>query len=190
MPDRPTDVVKVEEDSPRETSAEALIEQSDLTSADVERAEEVAGEQQKGRPHVTLGQYQKLIVTVTRRFVAMMICRQGGKTFASCLRVARKVLERPLPYYILSRSERQSGNAIAQTAVHLRAIEKALRARSKSLAGAPAKYATQRLRYHRADGTAVEYNRLTIALPNGSRVVGLPASPDTVVGISGCVYGD
>ncbi len=180
---------EIEEDVLKETSADELIAKSDLTYADVEHAEELAKETRKGRPLVTLTEYQKLIVTAVRKFIAIMICRQGGKTFASALRVARKVLETRMPYYILSRSERQSANAIAQTATHLRAIEKALAVRGKKISAA-AKYYSQRVKFRHHDDTELEYTRLTIQLPNGSKVVGLPASADTVMGITGSVYGD
>jgi len=183
------EVTRIEEDALQATSADELIAHSDLTPDDVARADEVAKESVKGRPLVALTKYQKLIVTVARRFVAFMICRQGGKTFGSTLRVGKKVHASVQNYNILSRSERQSGNAIAQTAAHLRAVEKALKAKGKRLGKQPG-YSSQRLRYHRADGSALEYTRLTITLPNGSRVIGLPASPDTVVGISGSVYAD
>lgn len=203
----PAEIVRLDEDTPRPTTADDLIAQSDLTAADVDAADALAREAARRgartsaeaarlaaalAPAVTLYDYQKDIVTNARRFIAMMICRQGGKTFASTLRVARKLLAGPLPYYILSRSERQSANAIAQLATHLRALERALAARGKRLAGAGAapKWTQQRLRFTRADGSGAEYTRLAVALPNGSRGVGLPASPDTVVGISGCVYGD
>lgn len=190
MPDpAEQDIVRVDEDAPRETSAEELIERSDLGPDDEARAEEVAAEQQKGRTAVTLTEYQRLIVTCARRFLAFMVCRQGGKTFAATLRISRKVLEHVLRYHIFSRSERQSGNAVAQTAMHLKAIEKALRAKGKRI-GSANRYTTQNLRVTRADGSELEYRRLTINLPNGSRVIGLPASPDTTVGISGAMYCD
>jgi len=186
---QPDDVVKIDEDTPVDLSPDELVDRSDLSSDDIARAEELAREHRKGRPAVTLTDYQKLIVTVARRFLAFMICRQGGKTFAATLRISRKVLAAPLNYHIFSRSERQSGNAVAQTIVHLRAMERALRARGKRVAGAPA-CSSQNLRYTRADGSAFDYRRLRIKLPNGSNVIGLPASPDTTVGISGAMYCD
>jgi len=190
MPEEdPSSIVKVEEDEPRELSVDEVIERSDLSQDDVDRAGEVAKESLKNRPHVTLTEYQKLIVTIKRRFLAFMICRQGGKTFAATLRIVRKVLESVLQYYIFSRSERQSGNAVAQAAAHLRAIEKALGAKGKRIGSKPA-YASQKLRYIHADGSELEYHRLTIRLPSGARIIGLPASPDTTVGISGAMYCD
>lgn len=189
MPDDARQITAVEEDVLKQTSAEELIARSDLTHDDVERADEIAKQRLKGRALVALTEYQKLIVTAVRKFIAVMICRQGGKTFASTLRIARKVLETRMPYYILSRSERQSGNAIAQLVVHLRAIEKALRAKGKKI-GASLACASQRLRYTHADGSELQYTRLTVGVPNGSKVVGLPSTPDTVVGVTGSVYGD
>jgi phage FluMu gp28-like protein len=185
----PTDVVKIEEDVTHDVAPEALIEQSDLTSDDVAAADELAKGAARGRPAVMLTDYQKRIVTAARKFLSFMICRQGGKTFAATLRIARKLLAESLPYYILSRSERQSGNAIAQLVVHLRAMERALKARGKRV---PAKLAcsTQKLRYVRADDSALEYRRLTVRLPNGAKAVGLPCSPDTCVGIAGSMYCD
>jgi phage FluMu gp28-like protein len=189
MTEAPNAITKVEEDSPRATSADELIAQSDLTADDVAAAEEVAKQTAKGKPIVALTEYQKLIVACARRFIAFMISRQGGKTFGSTLRIARILLKTPLNYYVLSRSERQSGNAMAQLAAHLRAAEKALRAKGKRIGAAPA-YQSQKLLYRHADGSALQYTRLSIALPNGAKAIGLPASPDTIVGISGSVYCD
>jgi len=184
MSDTPT-VTRIEEDDVVQTSADELLDNSDLTSDDVALAEETAAQDLKGRPAVTLTGYQKLIVTAQRKFISMCITRQGGKTFGCTLRTARVTSRIPNHrYHILSRSERQSGNAIAQTAVHLQAVDKALSASGKRIGGR-ATYTRQKLRYHRDDGSALEYRRLSINLPNGSKVIGLPSTPDTCVGISG-----
>lgn len=186
--ERANDLVKVEEDAIRTTSADELIANSELTADDIAATEELAKASKKHGGIVTLAEYQQLIVETAARFLAFMVCRQGGKTFASTLRIVRKVLTTVLNYYILSRSERQSANAIAQAAAHARALEKMAKARGKQLAAKA--YTAQKLRVHRRDGSALEYNRLTIGMPNGARIIGLPASPDTVVGISGAVYCD
>lgn len=181
------DVRKVELDIEQATSADELIAQSDLTPEDIDRAEEAAKLDAKGKAMLVLAEYQRLIVECTRRYIAMMVCRQGGKTFASTLRIARKLSLRALKYYILSRSERQSANAISQLAAHLRAVEKVAKAQGKLMRPS---YARQGMRVTRNDGSAYEYSRLSVRFPNGSSCIGLPASPDTVVGISGSVYAD
>ena len=185
----PETVVKVEEDTARATSAEELIERSDLTADHVAAAEEIALRPAKGKALVTLFPSQKELVTARRKFIALMACRQYGKTFISTLRVTKREHEDPHPYYELSRSERQSQNAIAQTAVHCRAVEKAAAALGKRI-GKRAAYSTQRLRAIRADGSEGQYTRLKIELPNGGKIIGLPSSPDTVVGIYGSIYFD
>lgn len=185
----PNEVVKVEEDVENSVSPDALVEQSDLTADDVAAAEECATQAQKGRPAVTLTGYQKLIVTCQRKLQAYMLSRQAGKTFAATLHINGNCADEPQPFYIFSRSERQSGNAVAQTVVHARALEKALQARGKRLAG-KLRACSQKFRVVRADDSSLEYRRLSLLYPNGSRVIGLPASPDTCVGISGSAYLD
>jgi len=187
--ENPDDVVHTEEDSPRNISIEDLVDNSDLSQDDLDRSDEEAKEALKGRSAVTLTNYQKLIVQAKARFLSFMVCRQGGKTFAATLRVAQKVMSDVQNYYEFSRSERQSGNAVAQTAVHLKAMEKALKNKGKRLS-INTKYSSQDLRVTRADGSTFEYRRLTVGLPNGSKVIGLPASPDTTVGITGSMYCD
>ncbi len=185
MTEAASDVIRVEEDTLRTTSADELIAGSDLTADDVATAEELAAQAGKGRPTVLLTPYQKEIVECQARFICAMICRQGGKTFAAMLRMATKILTHPLSYYVLSRSERQSTNAIAQCAAHLRGVEKILQAKRSGVK--TSQYSQQRMRYHRRDGSAFEYRRLQVQTPTGGKGIGLPASPDTVVGISGCV---
>lgn len=187
--DDPAGIAAVDEDAVKATSVDELVAGSDLTADNVAAAEEIALERAKGRPLVQLFASQKELITVDRKFIAFMACRQYGKTFSGTLRVSKRVLEVPHAYYELSRTERQSQNAIAQTALHIRAVEKAVLARGKRL-GKQAVYATQKLRMVHNDGTEAQYTRLKIELPNGSRVVGLPSSPDTVVGISGSIYFD
>lgn len=181
------EIRRIEEDPPESIEPEALVAASDLTADDVELANETARQAARGRPVVTLTEYQKRIVTDPARFFAAMICRQGGKTFAAMLRVVRKVVATPLTYYTFSRSQRQSANAVAQGIVHLKAQSRALAARGKTLAPV---CSSQRFLVERADGREFIYRRLSAALPNGSRIVGLPASPDTTVGISGAMYCD
>ena len=185
----PETVVKVEEDTLQTTSAEELIAKSDLTADHVAAAEEIALRPAKGKAIVQLFPSQIELVTSVKKFIAFMACRQYGKTFCSTLRVAKRVIEAAHAYYELSRSERQSQNAIAQTAVHCRAVEKAAAALGKRI-GKRAAYSTQRFRAIRADGSEGQYTRLKIELPNGGRIIGLPSSPDTVVGISGSIYFD
>lgn len=187
-PESPDDVVSFEEDEQKHLTSDDLLNESDLTQEDVDLADELAKEEKKTGTPITLTKYQKAILNCKARFLAYMICRQGGKTFAAALRIAKKVLQHVQNYYIFSRSERQSANAIAQTMVHLKAIEKVLHSKGKKLPSS--KYTSQKLKIGRADGTELQYRRLTIHLPNGSRVVGLPASPDTCVGITGSMYCD
>jgi hypothetical protein len=183
-------VTKIEEDTTRSLSADELIDGADLSSDTVEAAEDLARADVKhGKAMVALYKTQRAIIECHRKFIGAKCCRRYGKDFIFTLRISKKLHEFARhKYHIFSRSQRQSGDSLAQLAVHLRAQEKALRAKGKRLSGQAPKYDSTRMRYSRADGTAVEYTRYRSVLPNGSQAIALPASPDTCVGSTGSVW--
>lgn len=94
--------------------------------------------------------------------------RQIGKSFALSMEAVMLALESRSNNMILSSSERQSNEVMQKVYSHLRY----LKASSGGVIAA---------------GSA---NREEIALENGSRIISLPANPDTVRGFSGNVFLD
>jgi len=124
---------------------------------------------------VPLTQYQRAWIEDKSRFKIGMWSRQSGKTFGTTLEIGLDVTERPRSRWVcLSRGERQSRELMSQLSVHLRAIGRAIEEIEAD--------------FKAEDGTV--YKQLEVLLANGSRVVGLPANPDTARGWSANVYLD
>lgn len=124
-------------------------------------------------PVVQLTTYQKAWVQDHARFKHGRWARQSGKTFATALEIADDCHRRRTKWVMLSRGERQSRENMEQVAVHCKAYGAAAEILETS-------YPVQ---------DAV-YKVLEIRLPNGSRVLGLPANPDTARGHAAHVYLD
>lgn len=124
-------------------------------------------------PVVQLTAYQKAWLADHARFKHGRWSRQSGKTFSTTLEIADECHAKRTKWVMLSRGERQSKENMEQCAIHCRAY------------GAAAEIIEQG--YRAGDA---EYKQLEIRLPNGSRVLGLPANPDTARGHSANVYLD
>ena len=124
-------------------------------------------------PAVPLTLYQRRWVEDPARFKIGRICRQGGKTFESTLEAVFDCHERKTLWVCLSRGERQSKELIAQAKTHAKAIGVAVKELESTFRGDEA-----------------EYKMLEIRFPNGSRMIGLPANPDTARGWSGNILLD
>jgi phage FluMu gp28-like protein len=138
---------------------------------------EPAGDQvvipKKREPLIPLTEYQKKWVEDKSRFKIGVITRQGGKSFSTSLEAVLDCVENPgTTWVLLSAGERQSKELINKAKMHMRAINVVLAA-----------IATEETDFLSADGKTV-YKQLEINLPNGSRLVGLPANPDTARGWS------
>lgn len=94
--------------------------------------------------------------------------RQIGKSFAVAIEAVGLALRSRCDNLILSSSERQSKEVMRKVYKHLRVLKVA----SKKVIKAEAQ------------------TREEVRLPNGSRIVSLPANPDTVRGFSGNVFLD
>ncbi len=118
---------------------------------------------------VPLAEYQRRWVLDRSRFKLGVITRQGGKSFASALEVALDCYDRPgAMWVLLSAGERQSKELMGKVRMHAQAIGSVVQAMESE-------FITE-------DGA--KYKQLEIVFPNGSRVVGLPANPDTARGWS------
>ena len=124
-------------------------------------------------PAIPLTLYQKRWVEDGSRFKIGRICRQGGKTFEATLEAVLDCHERKTLWVCLSRGERQSKELISQARIHAKAIGVAVKELESTFRGEDA-----------------EYKMLEIRFPNGSRILGLPANPDTARGWSGNILLD
>jgi len=122
---------------------------------------------------VPLYGYQKRWLEDRSRFKIGMWARQSGKSFATSLEAVLDCYARKVKWVFLSRGERQSKELISQASTHAKAI------------GIAIEEMESKFRAEEAD-----YNQLEIRFPNGSRIVGLPANPDTARGHSANVLLD
>ena len=118
-------------------------------------------------PAIQLTKYQQAAAAWKARFDLRRWSRQTGKTFEDAREIVDDSHERRTAWVILSRGERQSKKNIEQCAMHCQAY------------GAAAQVIEDTWR-----GEDAEYKSLEINLPNGSRILGLPANPDTARGFS------
>jgi len=124
-----------------------------------------------GLPAVSLLPYQRSMVASGARFVWANWSRQVGKSFAFSLRRVVRGLLRGRSQLLLSASERQSRELMEKVGRHCRALRLATGWSSRMWRD-----------------TSVR--QLEASLPNGVRVIGLPANPQTVRGFSGDVFLD
>jgi hypothetical protein len=131
--------------------------------------------------------WQSRVIASDARRLALLCSRQVGKTLsASAVALRTALLEAPALVLVLSPSERQS----AEFMVKVRGFYSALK-RPRRLAGP-----VNRLKDTRAAEAALDeawrtlpetsrQSALQLHLANGSRIIGLPASPATILGYSG-----
>ncbi len=124
------------------------------------------------KPIVKLLPYQRHVVNLQSRFVWACWSRQTGKSFAFSLRRILRGMERGRDQIFLSASEPQSRELMIKAHKHLQA----------------AKIATEVTGNTFFEGTS--FKQLEIALPNGLRIIGLPANPRTARGFTGDVFLD
>ena len=119
-------------------------------------------------PAVKLTEYQKNWVMDKTRFKIGMFTRQGGKSFATALEAVLDCLEYTTTWVFLSAGERQSKELMSKAAMHARAAGKVI----------------EEIESEFCVDKDTKFKQLEIVFPNGSRIVGLPANPDTARGWS------
>ncbi len=119
-------------------------------------------------PLIPLTDYQGTWVTDKSRFKIGVITRQGGKSFGTALEAVFDCVEQKTMWVFLSAGERQSKELMGKAAMHARAIGRAV----------------EELEEDYWVDKDTKYRMLEIIFPNGSRIVGLPANPDTARGWS------
>ncbi len=119
-------------------------------------------------PRLILLPYQQRWMNDQAQKKIWLASRQIGKSFALSMEAVVEGLERKCNNLVLSSSERQSREVMQKVYSHLRV----LRVVSEDIIF--------------DDGASRE----EVKLPNGSRIISLPANPDTVRGFSGNVFLD
>ncbi len=119
-------------------------------------------------PAIKLTQYQKNWIQDQSRFKIGVITRQGGKSFGTSLEAVLDCVEHLTKWVFLSAGERQSKELMATAAMHARAVNQAV----------------VELETDFWADKDTKYKQLEIIFPNGSRIIGLPANPDTARGHS------
>jgi phage FluMu gp28-like protein len=123
-------------------------------------------------PVIPLLDYQRADVESPARFTWCCWSRQIGKSFTKSLRRLLRGLERRRTQVFLSAGERQSRELMLKAQQHCRALNIACSAVGD--------------RFFAGTG----FRQLTIELPNGVRIIGLPANPQTARGFTGDVFLD
>lgn len=126
--------------------------------------------QNKPQPLIPLLPYQQRWIEDKSRFKLVNKARQTGFSFAVGLEVLLDALERKTLWVLLSKGERQSRELMDKVQMHARAASYALEAVESDF---------------KVDNQS--YKQLELNLPNGSRIIALPANPDTARGFSGNV---
>lgn len=124
------------------------------------------------RAVVPLLDYQRADVMSTARFSWCCWSRQIGKSFTKSLRRLLRGITRRRTQVLLSAGERQSLELMLKVQQHCRAMNIACRFHGD----------------RRFCGT--RFRQLTVELPNGVRIIGLPANPQTARGFTGDVFLD
>ena len=120
------------------------------------------------KPAITLTDYQKTWVQDRSRFKIGVMTRQGGKSFGTSLEAVLDCIEGTVMWVFLSAGERQSKELMQKAAMHARAMGKAIKELESDF----------------WVDKETKFKQLEIVFPNGSRIVGLPANPDTARGWS------
>lgn len=132
-------------------------------------------------PAVPLYAYQKRWLLDAARFKIGMFARQTGKTFTTTLEIVDDVFtaiskKQKSRWVILSRGERQAREAMNEgVKLHARAFNLAIEDSTET-------------RLYDSDG--LEFKALEVTFPYGSKILALPANPDTARGFSANVFLD
>lgn len=116
--------------------------------------------------------YQRADLESDARFRWSCWARQTGKSFTKSLRRIVRGLKRRRNQIFLSAGERQSRELMQKARQHCQTLQ----------------IATKMVSNNFFEGTS--FKQLEIALPNGVRIIGLPANPETARGFTGDVFLD
>ena len=124
------------------------------------------------KPVIPLFDYQRKDVECAARFNWSCWSRQVGKSFSKSLRRLLRGIERRRTQVLLSGGERQSRELMDKVRSHCQML----------------KIHSELTDNKYFEGT--QFKQLEITVPNGVRIIGLPANPDTARGFTGDVFLD
>ncbi len=127
---------------------------------------------------IELYEYQKRWIRDESRFKEGRWARQTGKSFASAAGIVLDCRSRKTKWVTISSGERQVKEFMEKIKLHAEITERVL------------KWNEEVYGYTHPDGHREEYKVLECILRNGSKIIGLPANPDTARGYSANVYLD
>lgn len=128
---------------------------------------------------IELYPYQKKWLKDEARFKEGRWSRQSGKSFASAAGIVLDSRERDNNKWVtISSGERQVKEFMEKIKLHAKITEKAIT------------FHEETYKYQHPDGYKDEYKIMECALKNGSKIIGIPANPDTARGYSANVYLD
>lgn len=125
---------------------------------------------------VPLYDFQRRWMVDKSRFKLGRMSRQIGKSFIVSLEAVDDAIETGQNWILLSAGERQSKELMQKVAMHCKAYSIAASNIEQDSFLAPS--------------DNIRYTVLTIYLPGGARIIGLPANPDTARGFSGNIILD
>lgn len=130
-------------------------------------------------PVIKLYPYQKRWILDDSRFLAGMWARQTGKSYAAAAKIVLDCRERDRSTWVtISSGERQVKELMQKVQFH------------GELTGMAISWAEETYRYELPSGEKDEYKVVEARFRNGSRILGIPANPDTARGYTANVYLD
>lgn len=145
------------------------------------------------KPVINFLPYQRRWIEDKARFKIGMFSRQTGKTFSTGGECADDCFtawaeDRKTRWVILSRGERQAAEMMTEV---IKPFTKAYyEVYNTLLKGGEPAFSEGEFRAPQEKGPDAVYKALEVAFPNGSRITGLPANPDTARGFSANVILD
>ncbi|HWP86186.1 MAG TPA: terminase family protein [Terriglobia bacterium] len=150
-----------------ETKSKPSLPPKQREAAGGTRVQRRAPAPRAAHPVIPLYPYQRRWIEDRSRFKLAVKATQIGYSFAAALEAVLDCLERRTLWIVLSRGERQSREFLRKVGQHLAALRIACESQETGF----------------FDGT--EIRELSVQFPNGSRILGLPANPDTARGYTG-----
>jgi len=128
---------------------------------------------------INLYDYQKAWILDENRFLAGMWARQTGKSFGSAAKIVLDCREKDRNTWVtISSGERQVKELMSKVKFH------------GEVTGMAIQWAEERYRYELPGGEKDEYKVVEARFRNESRILGIPANPDTARGYTANVYLD
>ena len=128
---------------------------------------------------IQLYQYQKDLINDTARFIIAVWARQTGKSFSVAGKIVIDSRENEKNTWVcISSGERQSKEFMEKIKLHAKITDQAI------------SWAEENYAFQNEDNYREEYKIMECLFRNGSRVIGVPANPDTARGYTANVFLD